>query len=110
MNATSSLRLLQDRQVQFQGLEEASLSPQLCHKYPIPTMGKARRRQSENASRRKSTLIKKIYEYGELSGADVALIIYKNGRYSTYRSVDKPSFPPSMKEIVGALEALTELF
>jgi hypothetical protein len=40
------------------------------------SMGKARRRQSENASRRKSTLIKKIYEYGELSGADVALIIY----------------------------------
>jgi len=49
-------------------------------------------------------LIKKIYEYGELYGADVALIIYQNGRYSTYRSVDKPSFPPSMKEIVGSLE------
>lgn len=55
-------------------------------------------------------MIKKIYEYGKLSGADVALIIYKNGRYSTYRSVDKPSFPPSMKEIVGPLKILMELY
>jgi hypothetical protein len=73
-------------------------------------MGKAQRRQSENASRRKSTLTKKIYKYRELSGADMALIIYKNGRYSTNRSVDKPSFLPSMKEIVGPLKTLMELY
>jgi hypothetical protein len=105
MNASSSLRLLPDLRVQFQ-----ELSPQLCHKYPTSTMSKARRRQSENASRRKNTLIKKVYEYGELFSADVALIIYKNGRYSTYRSVNKPSFPPSMKEIVGSLKTLMELY
>ena len=64
-------------------------------------MGKLRKRQTQNASRRKISLINKTYEYGKLYGADVALIIYQNGRYTTYRSVNKPCFPPSMEEIVS---------
>lgn len=74
------------------------------------TMGKVQKRQSENASRRKSTLINKTYEYGKLYGADVALIIYQNGRYTTYRSVSNPCFPPSMKEIVSSPRTLMGLY
>lgn len=45
----------------------------------------------------------KVYEYGELYGADVALIIYQKGRYYTYLSPGNPCFPPSKKEIVSSL-------
>jgi hypothetical protein len=66
-----------------------NICPQLYHKNPVPTIGKAQRRQSENTSIKKSTLIKKIYEYRELYSADVDLISYQNERYSTYRRVRK---------------------
>jgi hypothetical protein len=46
-------------------------------------------------------LIKKAYELGEFNGIDVALIICKHGRYTTYRSRDHALWPPSMAEIVS---------
>lgn len=67
-------------------------------------MGKTQKRQYQNASRRKETLVNKAFEYGELYGAGVALIIYQNGRYFIYRSIDKPSFPPAMDVIVSMLD------
>jgi putative salt-induced outer membrane protein YdiY len=47
---------------------------------------KRRRRKNEGIARRKDTLIKKAYKLGELH--DMALIICKHGRYTTYRSTD----------------------
>jgi SRF-type transcription factor (DNA-binding and dimerisation domain) len=58
------------------------------------------KRRSENLGRRKKTLLKKVYEFGEYDGIEVALIIRQNGRFFTYRSVDHEFWPPSMKEIV----------
>ena len=46
-------------------------------------------------------MIKKAYELGELDGIDIALIICKHGRYTTYGSRDQVSLPPSMAEIVS---------
>jgi hypothetical protein len=63
--------------------------------------GKRRKRKNEGLNRRKDTLIKKAYELGEFDGIDVALIIYKHGRYTTYRSRNHASWPPSMEEIVS---------
>ena len=63
--------------------------------------GKRRKRKNEGINRRKDTLIKKAYELGEFDGIDVALIICKHGRYTTYRSRDHVSWPPSMAEIVS---------
>jgi hypothetical protein len=63
--------------------------------------GKRRKRTNEGLNRRKDTLIKKAYELGEFNGIDVALIICKHGRYSTYRSKGHASWPPSMAEIVS---------
>jgi hypothetical protein len=63
--------------------------------------GKRRKRKNEGISRRKDTLIKKAYELGEFDGIDVALIICKHGRYTTYRSRDHASWPPSIAEIVS---------
>ncbi|KAH7363954.1 hypothetical protein BKA65DRAFT_490007 [Rhexocercosporidium sp. MPI-PUGE-AT-0058] len=50
------------------------------------TEGKRRKRENENINRRKETLIKKAYELGEFDSIDVALIICKHGRYTTYSS------------------------
>jgi len=55
----------------------------------------------EKLRRRKKNLFKKAYELGKLCDIDVAVILHKNGRYFTYRSIDKESWPPSMKEIVS---------
>lgn len=54
------------------------------------------------------TLIKKAYELGECDGMDVALIICKHDRYTTYRSSDHASWPPSIVEMVSrAIACLT---
>src|SRR5277367_1264238 len=63
--------------------------------------GNRRKRKNEGLNRRKDTLIKKAYELREFDGIDVALIICKHGRYTTYRSRDHASWPPSMAEIVS---------
>jgi hypothetical protein len=59
-----------------------------------------KKREQEGINRRKKTLIKKAYELGEFEGIDVALIICKHGRYTTYRSTERKTWPPSMAEIV----------
>jgi len=58
-----------------------------------------RKRENEGINRRKDTLVKKAFELGEFDGIDVALIIYKYGRYTTYRSRDCVSCQPSFAEI-----------
>jgi hypothetical protein len=57
--------------------------------------------EREKERKRKKTLLRKAYELGKLCDVDVAVILHKNGRYFTYRSIDKESWPPSMKEIVS---------
>jgi hypothetical protein len=52
-------------------------------------------------------LIKKAYELGEFDGIDIALIIYKHGQYTIYRSRGHASWPPSMAKIVS--KAITYL-
>jgi hypothetical protein len=44
-------------------------------------------------------LVKKAHELGQFDGVDVALIICKHGRYTTYRS--RESWPPTLAEIVS---------
>jgi hypothetical protein len=63
--------------------------------------GKRKKRKNEGINRRKETLIKKAYELGEFDSIDVALIICKHSRYTTYRSRDHVSWPPSIAEIVS---------
>jgi len=63
--------------------------------------GMRRKRENEGINRRKDILIKKVYELGEFDGIDVALIICKHGQYTTYRSRDHKTWPPSMAEIVS---------
>ena len=64
--------------------------------------GIKRKRKNEGINRRKDTLVKKAYELGEFDGIDVALIICEHGRYTTYRSRDHASWPPSIAEIVNS--------
>jgi hypothetical protein len=60
-----------------------------------------RKRKNEGINRRIETWVKKGYELGRFDGIDVAMIICKHGRYTTYRSRDHKSWPPSMAEIVS---------
>ncbi|KAH9204580.1 hypothetical protein DL95DRAFT_277687, partial [Leptodontidium sp. 2 PMI_412] len=53
------------------------------------------KRENEGIDRRKKTLIKKAFKLGEFDGINVALIICKNGRYTTYRSRDYILWQPS---------------
>ena len=60
-----------------------------------------KRLKNKGINRRKDTLIKKAYELGEFNGINVALIICKHGRYTTYSSKGYASRLPSMAEIVS---------
>jgi hypothetical protein len=64
-----------------------------------------RKRENEGINRRKDILVKKAFELGEFDGIDVALIICKYGRYTTYRSRDYISWQPSFAEIVSRVAA-----
>jgi hypothetical protein len=59
---------------------------------------KGRRKEIE-----RNTLLKKAYELGKVCNVDVAVILYKNGRYLTYRSTDKESWLPCIKQIVSSI-------
>ena len=62
---------------------------------------KRRKRKNKGLNRRKDTLIKKAYELGEFDSINVALIIYKYGRYTIYRSRNHALWPPFIKEIIS---------
>ncbi len=61
-----------------------------------------RKRKNEGIKRRMETLVKKVYELGRFDGVDVALIICKHGRYTTYRSRDYKTWPLPMAKIETA--------
>ena len=48
--------------------------------------GKRRKRKNKGINKRIETLIIKAYEIGKFDGVDIALTIYKHGRYTTYHS------------------------
>jgi len=58
-------------------------------------------RKQENLRRRKKTLIKKAYEFRKDFDFKVALILSKNSRYFTFRSLDQDTWLPPMKQIVS---------
>jgi hypothetical protein len=47
-----------------------------------------------------SSLLIKVYDIWKEYGVDVAMIL-KSSQYYTYRSINRPTWPPSMAEIVG---------
>lgn len=72
----------------------------------ISASRKAAKAKTQKFTRRKSCCIKKVDELARLCNVDVALIIYnyKKGRYYTYRSTDRESWPPTMKDIVCCIQ------
>ena len=55
----------------------------------------------EQLRREKWSVFEKAHELGKLYDIDIAIIIKINGRYFTCRSLDKESWPPTIKEIVS---------
>ncbi|KAI9772409.1 MAG: hypothetical protein M1840_000612 [Geoglossum simile] len=64
------------------------------------TTSKAKKKRNGQLRKRKKGLFSKAYQYG-LLGVDVAVIVYnpEDRRYYTYRSTDRESWPPPMKDI-----------
>ena len=60
----------------------------------------AAKAKTQQFTRRKSNLMKKADELARLCHADLALIIRKNDKYYTYRSIDHNQWPPRLTEIV----------
>ncbi|PMD60267.1 uncharacterized protein K444DRAFT_528830 [Hyaloscypha bicolor E] len=57
--------------------------------------------QNTRGTRRKKTLIKKAHELGKFFGFEVALVIRKQGKITTYQSIDHESWWPTKAEMVG---------
>jgi hypothetical protein len=58
------------------------------------------RYKRERLRRRIYTLIKQGYKVGEFNSIEVTIIILNYGRFSTFRSTNKDSWPPLIPEIV----------
>jgi hypothetical protein len=61
---------------------------------------KVLKNKREQLRRGKKTLFKKAHRLSKAYDIDIAIIMHKNGQYFTYRSVDRESWPPTMKQIV----------
>ncbi len=55
---------------------------------------------NQQFARRKKSLIRRTNQLAQLCQADIALIIRKNNRYYTYRSLVDKDWPPTRAEIV----------
>jgi hypothetical protein len=60
-----------------------------------------RKQKNKGINKRKATLVKKAYELGDFNSINVALIIYKHGRYTIYRSKDCKIWPLFIAEIIS---------
>ena len=58
----------------------------------------------EKFRKRKNNILKKGDELRLLCGADVYILLYRKGRYYTYKSTDQPFWPPLLEKIVRTLE------
>jgi len=66
----------------------------------IENMSTEAKKLRKSLQRRKHTIFQKAYELGKFHGVEVAVTIYGQGRFYTFRTTDHPSWPPSMKQIV----------
>ena len=62
------------------------------------------KRTDEKFRNRKNNILKKGDELRLLCGADVYILLRRKGRLYEYKSIDRPSWPPSSEEIVRTLE------
>jgi hypothetical protein len=63
-----------------------------------------KKRNKDGARNRQKTLMKKAHELGTFPGIDVAVIISKRGRFYTYMSTDRESWPPTKADIVSEVD------
>lgn len=68
----------------------------LAHNMDATTL----RNKRAQLRRGKATLFEKAHMLAKVHNIDIALIMYENGRYHTYRSTDQESWPPTMEQIV----------
>jgi hypothetical protein len=59
------------------------------------------KRRNENIRRRIETLLIKAHELWDDYSVEVAMILKDNSQYYTFRSIDRPTWPPSIAEIVS---------
>jgi hypothetical protein len=58
---------------------------------------------TENFRKRKITLMMKVDELKRDFGGEVYVLVWRNGKYFTYASSDRPAWPSSVTEVVSSL-------
>ena len=66
---------------------------------------KLKKATDEKFRKRKNSIFKKGDELRLLCGVDVYILLHRKGKYYTYNSMNQPSWPPSLEEIINTLEA-----
>jgi hypothetical protein len=63
------------------------------------------RKDKNGPIRRMKTAIKKLHELGQFPGVEVATVIRKQGKITTYESIDRESWWPVLEELVRVIKA-----
>ena len=81
----------------------ATLKELRVHYPPIFPMATQRSRRvvREKFRKRTSSWTKKGNELAQMTGAEIYWVIHHNNKYYTYKSTDRPGWPPSEQEIVS---------
>ena len=60
-----------------------------------------RRAVREKFRKRSSSWFRKGNELAQMTGADIYIVIRHGNKYYTYKSTDRPGWPPSEQDIVS---------
>jgi SRF-type transcription factor (DNA-binding and dimerisation domain) len=67
----------------------------------MATQRNRRRAVREKFRKRSSSWFRKGNELAQMTGADIYIVICHGNKYYTYKSTDRPGWPPSEQDIVS---------
>jgi len=69
--------------------------------YSMAIQRSDRRAVREKFRKRSSSWFRKGNELAQVTGADIYIVIRHGNKYYTYKSTDRPGWPPSEQDIVS---------
>jgi len=80
---------------------ERNALKQAAEKAALREQATLRRTAREQFRRRRYTFLKSASAISTDCQADVYVVVFRHGKYFTFKSTDRPSWPPSQEEIVN---------